>query len=76
MRPAKLNDVRVQYGDSVEVMPIEDIATGDYTEALKGSLSFSLPYVALDVVDITLVSSSRCCCYRPCRGSTAHQSGS
>lgn len=35
-RPLKVDILRKEYGSGVEVFPIADITSGDYTEALEG----------------------------------------
>ena len=37
-RPAKVDALREKLGAKVEVVPVDDLATGDYTEALKGTV--------------------------------------
>lgn len=41
-RPAKVDALKETYGDNVDVVPIADLVTGDYTEALKGQYRRSL----------------------------------
>ena len=37
-RPAKVDALREKLGGKVEVVPVDDLATGDYSEALKGTV--------------------------------------
>ena len=37
-RPAKVDALREKLGEKVEVVPVDDLATGDYSEALKGAV--------------------------------------
>ena len=39
MRPTKVNSFRAIYGSRVEIVVIDDIATADFKDALKGQLT-------------------------------------